>query len=304
MLADVKHRIGTGLGAFAAWTGCLADIEQQWSELPDPYLRERAADVRAVGDQVRRVLAGRRRRPDRGRGRPGRPRPDPGRGGRPRHLAGHGASCSPPGARPRTPRSWPGRAASPWWSPPGATCWRCPRARRSSSTGRPGEIHVDPAPAVVDEYYRRRAADLAAAPYPRPGARPASRPSPRDGTRDRRRGQPRLGRRRPGRVRRRAPTGPGWSAPSSCSSAARRRPTSTSRRRSTPRSPRRSAGGARRCARSTSAATSRCPTCRCRRRPTRSSGVRGLRLALDRPELLHDQLVAICAGSLVAPRSA
>jgi len=58
MLADVKRRIGTGVGAFAAWTACLAEIEQEWSHLPDPYLRERAADVRAVGDQVRRVLAG------------------------------------------------------------------------------------------------------------------------------------------------------------------------------------------------------------------------------------------------------
>jgi multiphosphoryl transfer protein len=58
MLADVKRRIGTGLGAFTAWTSSLAAIEQEWSRLPDPYLRERAADVRAVGDQVRRVLAG------------------------------------------------------------------------------------------------------------------------------------------------------------------------------------------------------------------------------------------------------
>ncbi len=58
MLADVKHRIGTGLGAFTAWSACLTEIEQEWSRLPDRYLRERAADVRAVGDQVRRVLAG------------------------------------------------------------------------------------------------------------------------------------------------------------------------------------------------------------------------------------------------------
>ncbi len=58
MLADIKRRIGTGLGARSAWTACLAEIEQQWSSLPDPYLRERAADVHAVADQVRRVLAG------------------------------------------------------------------------------------------------------------------------------------------------------------------------------------------------------------------------------------------------------
>ncbi len=58
MMSDVKQRIGAGAGAFAAWTHCLADIERQWAELPDPYLRERAADVHAVGEQVRRVLAG------------------------------------------------------------------------------------------------------------------------------------------------------------------------------------------------------------------------------------------------------
>jgi multiphosphoryl transfer protein len=58
MLAEVKQRIGGGAGAFAAWSLCLADIERQWADLPDPYLRERAADVHAVADQVRRVLAG------------------------------------------------------------------------------------------------------------------------------------------------------------------------------------------------------------------------------------------------------
>ena len=58
LLADVKQRVSDGVGAFAAWTVCLDAIEREWSELPDAYLRERAADVRAVGDQVRRVLAG------------------------------------------------------------------------------------------------------------------------------------------------------------------------------------------------------------------------------------------------------
>jgi phosphocarrier protein FPr len=58
MLADVKSRVGAGVGALAAWRDCLAGIEEEWSRLADPYLRERAADVRAVGDQVARVLAG------------------------------------------------------------------------------------------------------------------------------------------------------------------------------------------------------------------------------------------------------
>jgi phosphoenolpyruvate-protein phosphotransferase len=58
MLADVKARIGTGVGAVAAWAGCLADVEAQWAGLPDPYLRERAEDVHAVSDQVLRALTG------------------------------------------------------------------------------------------------------------------------------------------------------------------------------------------------------------------------------------------------------
>jgi phosphoenolpyruvate-protein phosphotransferase/dihydroxyacetone kinase phosphotransfer subunit len=58
LLADVKARIGTGVGAVAAWAGCVADVEQQWAGLPDPYLRERAEDVHAVGDQVLRALTG------------------------------------------------------------------------------------------------------------------------------------------------------------------------------------------------------------------------------------------------------
>lgn len=58
LLADVKTRIGTGVGAVAAWAGCVADVEQEWAGLPDAYLRERAEDVRAVGDQVLRALTG------------------------------------------------------------------------------------------------------------------------------------------------------------------------------------------------------------------------------------------------------
>ena len=58
LLADVKARIGTRIGAVPAWAGCLADVEDQWASLPDPYLRERAADVHAVSDQVLRALTG------------------------------------------------------------------------------------------------------------------------------------------------------------------------------------------------------------------------------------------------------
>jgi phosphoenolpyruvate-protein phosphotransferase/dihydroxyacetone kinase phosphotransfer subunit len=58
MLADVKARTSTGIGAASAWAGCLADVEREWASLPDPYLRERAADVNAVADQVLRALTG------------------------------------------------------------------------------------------------------------------------------------------------------------------------------------------------------------------------------------------------------
>ena len=71
MLADVKARIGTGIGAVAAWAGCLADVEREWADLPDPYLRERAADVHAVGDQVLRALTGEPARQIDGGGSPG-----------------------------------------------------------------------------------------------------------------------------------------------------------------------------------------------------------------------------------------
>lgn len=58
LLAEVKARIGAGFGAATAWAGSIADVEREWSDLPDRYLRERAADVRAVGDQVMGALTG------------------------------------------------------------------------------------------------------------------------------------------------------------------------------------------------------------------------------------------------------
>ncbi|PZS25807.1 MAG: phosphoenolpyruvate--protein phosphotransferase [Pseudonocardiales bacterium] len=58
VLADVKSRLNSGAGAVTAWTGALAVVEKQWSELPDPYLRARAEDVRAVGAQMVTALTG------------------------------------------------------------------------------------------------------------------------------------------------------------------------------------------------------------------------------------------------------
>ncbi|SFP76852.1 phosphocarrier protein FPr [Geodermatophilus dictyosporus] len=56
--------IDAGTSAPGAWARAVAALESQWAALPDPYLRARAADVRAVGDQVLRALAG--EAPDRG----------------------------------------------------------------------------------------------------------------------------------------------------------------------------------------------------------------------------------------------
>ncbi|HEU5240954.1 MAG TPA: dihydroxyacetone kinase phosphoryl donor subunit DhaM, partial [Ornithinibacter sp.] len=58
LLADVKSRIAAGAGAVAAWADSLADVEREWANLPDPYLRERAADVGAVRDHLLRALTG------------------------------------------------------------------------------------------------------------------------------------------------------------------------------------------------------------------------------------------------------
>ena len=58
VLADVKHRVNSGAAAVTAWVDALAVVEKQWSELPDPYLRARAEDVRAVGTQMLAALTG------------------------------------------------------------------------------------------------------------------------------------------------------------------------------------------------------------------------------------------------------
>ena len=153
---------------------------------------------------------------------------------------------------------------------PAATCCRCPRARRSSSTAPPARSTSTPS--------RRWSTTTWPGPPTWPSVVPgtwrsASEPAvTRDGT----------------RIVVAANLGSVVDARAAFAAGAdeaglvrteflflgreRAAGRSRSRRRSTPRSPRRSAAGARRCARSTSAATSRCPTCRCRPRTTRSSG--------------------------------
>ncbi len=160
MLADVKHRIGAGLGASAAWTASLSDIEQQWSELPDAYLRERAADVRAVRDQVRRVLAGVGHHQTVEEG------VLVARDLTPAQTAGLDtsrirgivlAAGSPTSHAAILARS----RAVPLVVAAGRDVLAVPEGTPIVVDGATGEIHLDPAPAVVD-IYRARAADLAA----------------------------------------------------------------------------------------------------------------------------------------------
>ena len=53
-----RAQVDAGASAARAWTDAAASVEQLLAALPDPYLSARAADVRAVADQVLRVLAG------------------------------------------------------------------------------------------------------------------------------------------------------------------------------------------------------------------------------------------------------
>jgi phosphoenolpyruvate-protein phosphotransferase/dihydroxyacetone kinase phosphotransfer subunit len=58
LLADARAAIDAGLGSARAWNGAVTRVEREFAELDDSYLRGRAADVRAVGDQVLRQLLG------------------------------------------------------------------------------------------------------------------------------------------------------------------------------------------------------------------------------------------------------
>ncbi len=58
LLDDVHARIGGGQAAAPAWAAVVKRVAAELAALPDPYLQARAADVRAVGDQVLRELLG------------------------------------------------------------------------------------------------------------------------------------------------------------------------------------------------------------------------------------------------------
>jgi phosphoenolpyruvate-protein phosphotransferase/dihydroxyacetone kinase phosphotransfer subunit len=58
IMGAARAGIDEGASAAGSWAKAAGSVERQWAELPDPYLRARAADVRAVAEQVLRVLAG------------------------------------------------------------------------------------------------------------------------------------------------------------------------------------------------------------------------------------------------------
>ena len=58
LLIDTKQHIDAGAGPARAWYDAVTRVEREFDQLDDAYLRERAADVRAVGNQVLRHLLG------------------------------------------------------------------------------------------------------------------------------------------------------------------------------------------------------------------------------------------------------
>ncbi|BCJ56135.1 hypothetical protein Asp14428_76100 [Actinoplanes sp. NBRC 14428] len=58
LLADVRSELDGGSAAPQAWAAAAARVAGAFDALPDPYLRARAADVRAVSAQVLRAMLG------------------------------------------------------------------------------------------------------------------------------------------------------------------------------------------------------------------------------------------------------
>jgi len=58
LLTAVRERIDGGMSAPAAWSAAVGNLAAEFADVPDPYLRARAEDVRAVGEQVLRAMLG------------------------------------------------------------------------------------------------------------------------------------------------------------------------------------------------------------------------------------------------------
>ena len=160
LLADVKQRVTAGVGAFAAWTVCLDAIEREWSELPDAYLRERAADVRAVGDQVRRVLAGAAAQQAMAEGILVARDLTPAEAAALDPSTVHGIVLAAGSATSHAAILARSRDL-PLVVSAGRDVLAVPEGTLLVVDGGTGEVHVDPGPDVVEDY-RRRAAELSA----------------------------------------------------------------------------------------------------------------------------------------------
>ena len=58
LVGRARSLVAEGRAAAAAWGEAVDEVRREWAALEDPYLRERAADVEAVGQQVLRALTG------------------------------------------------------------------------------------------------------------------------------------------------------------------------------------------------------------------------------------------------------
>jgi phosphocarrier protein FPr len=58
LLTVVRERIDGGMSAPAAWSAAVRELAADFANMPDPYLRARAEDVNAVGEQVLRAMLG------------------------------------------------------------------------------------------------------------------------------------------------------------------------------------------------------------------------------------------------------
>jgi multiphosphoryl transfer protein len=58
LLDGVRARIDDGASAAVAWSAAVTALAAEFASLPDPYLKARAEDVQAVGDQVLRAMLG------------------------------------------------------------------------------------------------------------------------------------------------------------------------------------------------------------------------------------------------------
>lgn len=66
LLGEVRSRVDGGQGAVPAWSAAIDRISAEFAALPDAYQQARAADVRAIGDQVLSALLGSLQRPEAG----------------------------------------------------------------------------------------------------------------------------------------------------------------------------------------------------------------------------------------------